>query len=91
MISQLKNNELDAKIKSLAQKERELLNEVLIHISEADRRRLYLDLAYPSLFSYLTEACGYSAASAQRRIDAARLIPSAPMILDKIKTGEISL
>lgn len=39
MLSKLNNNELDVKIKSLAQKERELLHEVLLHISEADRRR----------------------------------------------------
>lgn len=88
---QLNNSELDNKIKTLAQKERELLHEVLLHICEADHRRLYLDLAYPSLFSYLTESCGYSVAAAQRRIDAARLIPSVPVVLEKIKTGEISL
>ncbi len=87
----LKNSELDSKIKTLAQKEREILYDVLLHINEADRRRLYLELAFPSLFAYLTEGCGYSAAAAQRRIDAARLMNSVPQVIHKIKSGEISL
>lgn len=87
----LSNQELNLTIKNLAQQERELLREVLIHICEADRRRLYLDLAYPSLFAYLTEACGYSAAAAQRRIDAARLMHFVPEVGEKIESGELNL
>ncbi len=87
----LSNLELDSKIKTLAQKEREVLHEILLHIHEADRRKLYLELAYPNLYAYLTEGCGYSAAAAQRRIDAARLITPVPEVAEKIKNGEISL
>ncbi len=87
----LNDLELDSKIKILAQKEREVLHEILLHIHEADRRRLYLELAYSSLYAYLTEGCGYSAAAAQRRIDAARLITPVPEVAEKIKSGEISL
>ncbi len=90
-ISRLTNYDLDRRIKSLAQQEREILCEVLEHIKEADSRRLYLDLAYSSLFSYLVESCGYSAGAAQRRIDAARLLKVEPKLIEKIESGEVSL
>ena len=87
----LKNSELDLRIKSLAQQERELLTQVLQVIKEIDNRRLYLELSYSSLFAYLTESVGYSAASAQRRIDAARLLNEIPALSEKIENGEIHL
>ncbi len=87
----LKNSELDSRIKSLAQQERELLTQVLQVIKEIDNRRLYLELSYSSLFAYLTESVGYSAASAQRRIDAARLLNEIPALSEKIENGEIHL
>jgi hypothetical protein len=87
----LSNLELDSKLKTLAQSERELLHEVVLHIHEADRRRLYLELSYPNLFEYLTKSCGFSNASAQRRIDAARLLTPVPEVANKLKSGEVSL
>ncbi len=87
----LKNSELDLRIKSLARQERELLTQVLHVIKEIDNRRLYLELSYSSLFAYLTESVGYSAASAQRRIDASRLLNEIPALSEKIENGEIHL
>ncbi len=87
----LKNSELDLRIKSLAQQERELLTQVLHVIKEINNRRLYLELGFSSLFAYLTESVGYSASSAQRRIDAARLLSEIPSLSEKIERGEIHL
>jgi hypothetical protein len=87
----LKNSDLDLRIKSLARQERELLTQVLHVIKEIDNRRLYLELSFSSLFAYLTEAVGYSASSAQRRIDAARLLSEIPSLSEKIESGEIHL
>ncbi len=87
----LKNSDLDLRIKSLARQERELLTQVLHIIKEIDNRRLYLELSFSSLFAYLTEAVGYSASSAQRRIDAARLLSEIPSLSEKIESGEIHL
>ncbi|MBC7465351.1 MAG: HNH endonuclease [Bdellovibrio sp.] len=69
----LSNTELDQTLKQAVRKERQLLSEILLHMVEVDRRKLFLTLAYPNLFDYLTKHIGYSAGSAQRRIDAARL------------------
>ncbi|MEK2688311.1 HNH endonuclease [Bdellovibrio sp. GT3] len=84
-------NELDQRIKVLAQKEREILHEVLQAIKEVDSRRSYLNQGFGSLFEYLVRGVGYSEGSAQRRIDAARLIRELPQLADKIQAGEIKL
>ncbi|WP_373999365.1 HNH endonuclease signature motif containing protein [Bdellovibrio bacteriovorus] len=83
--------ELDSKIKSLAGKERTLLKLVLLTIAEIDSCRSYLELGYSNLFDYLTKEVGYSEGSAQRRIDAARLIREIPEAAAQIESGEIKL
>ncbi|WP_168196648.1 HNH endonuclease [Bdellovibrio sp. ZAP7] len=83
--------ELDQRIRTLAQRERDLLHEVLLTIKEIDSRRTYLDLGFGSLFDYLVKGVGYSEGSAQRRIDAARMIREIPEIAAKIQTGELKL
>ncbi|MBL7556016.1 MAG: hypothetical protein JNM24_09360 [Bdellovibrionaceae bacterium] len=90
-LMKLSNQRLDSHLKSLVSSEREILKEILIHIAEADRRRLYLDFGYPSLFAYLTKSIGYAEGSAQRRIDAARLSSEAPDVIEKLESGELNL
>jgi hypothetical protein len=87
----LKNPELNERLKDLYRKERALLHVVLEHIKEIDRRKLYLEMAYPRLFEYLTQEIGYSNASAQRRIDAARFMQEVPELSQKIHDGKITL
>lgn len=88
---ELQDFELNEKIKSLARQERELTQEILEHVAEVDRRKLYLAMSYPSLFEYLVREIGYSEGSAQRRIDAARLLQRIPEISNHIHSGSISL
>lgn len=87
----IKNSELDLRMKSLARQERELLSAVLETIREIDNRKLFAEFGYPNLFLYLTDGIGYSAASAQRRIDGARLLNELPEVGNKIESGEIKL
>lgn len=87
----LSDIDLNQKIKNLVAQERKLTKEILFHIVEVDKRKLYLNMAYPSLYDYLTKEVGYSAAAAQRRIDAARLMVNVPEIAYKIETGKINL
>lgn len=89
--SMMNDEDLNLKIKLLVKEERELLNEILIHIREVDRRKLFLRMAYASLFDYLTDEVGYSASAAQRRIDAARLAERVPEVLEQIKEGTLNL
>lgn len=90
-LNRLSKDELDLHFKSLAQKERELLFEVLVALKEIDAQRVYLELGYPSLFAYLTQGVGYSHGGAQRRIDAARLLRNVPSIGPSLKTGDLKL
>jgi len=83
--------ELDQRIKTLAAKERELLHELVLTIKEIDQRRSYLEFGFPNLFAYMTEGIGYSAGSAQRRIEAARLLVEIPSLGQKIESGEVKL
>ncbi len=90
-IQKLTNSELHQTLQNLARQEREILSQVLEHIAEVDRRRLYLEMAYPSLFEYLTSHLQYSAGSAQRRIDAARLLKDVPDLTGKLEAGQVNL
>ncbi|WP_413587377.1 HNH endonuclease [Bdellovibrio sp. HCB274] len=90
-LKHLDKSELDHRIKTLVQRERELLHEVLLTIKEIDARRTFLELGYGSLFEYLIQGVGYSEGSAQRRIDAARLIREIPEVAIKIQNGELKL
>ena len=87
----LKNDQLQKQLEHLVRCERRLLQQVLLHIAEVERRKLYLELGFPSLFAYLTEHLQYSAGAAMRRIDAVRLIREVPVTLTKVATGEINL
>jgi len=87
----LKDQELLSKTKSLVQKERELLTEVLQHMREIDRRKLFSDLGYRSLFDYAVKELGYSEGQAARRIQALRLMNEIPQVKAKIESGALSL
>ena len=90
-LKKLTNDQLDQTLKNAVTKEREILTVILKNIIEVDRRKLYLTFAYPSLFEYLTKHIGYSAGSAQRRIDAARLSKEIPEVISKLEVGSLNL
>lgn len=90
-IQKLSNEELLTALRTKVAQEREILEEVLLLIKELDARSLHLEKGFPSLFDFLTREIGYSEGSAQRRIDAVRLIRELPEALIKINTGELKL
>jgi len=90
----IENNKLLEQIRSLNEKENKLKVMVLMYLREMDRRRLYLELGYPSMFVFCTEHLGYSRSAACRRIKAARCIgkyPEAAVILQKGETSVSTL
>jgi len=64
---------------------------MLAYIGEIDRRRLYLEDAYPSMFAMCTKHFGMSEAIAGKRIRAGRAACRFPVILDMIRRGELHL
>ena len=77
--------------KRLAQAERELTVKVLHHLWEIDRRKLFSDLGFTSLYDYCVKELGYSEASAHRRIVASRLLGEIPTLEQKIESGLLNL
>jgi hypothetical protein len=90
-LSCLNDLELHEGLKKKTSEERSILVDVISHIHEADRRRLYLKYNYTSLFDYLVNEMNYHGGSAQRRIDAARLLGEVPEIRPDVASGALNL
>ena len=90
-LKNLKDKELHLAIKNLVEKERELLTQILRHLYEIERRRLFCDYQCSSLWEYCVKQLGYSEGQAMRRIAAMRLIKEMPQVEEKISAGELSL
>lgn len=75
----------------LVKEEREILTQVLHHLREIERRRLYSQLRYGSLYEYATKELGYSEDQAYRRIQAMRMLKELPEIEEKVNDGSLSL
>src|SRR5205085_2828938 len=76
---------------SLAKVEQKTCVDVLRHLMEIERRRLYAEQGYPSLFSFTVEVLGYSEGAAGRRIAAMRLMRDLPEAEDALEKGSIGL
>lgn len=72
--------------KYLVSKEREISLKILHHLKEIERRRLFSDLGFGSIFDYTVHELGYSEPAAARRINSARLLRDMPEIEEKLKT-----
>ena len=90
-LSKLKDHEVLARIKSLVENERTLLTSILHHLREVEKRRLFSELKYPSLFEYAMKELKYSEAQAVRRIKAMRLLKELPQLEEKIQSGSLNL
>lgn len=77
--------------KNMAAREREIMSKVLHHLREIDRRKLYAELGFPSMFTYCTEELKYSPDQAQRRICASRMMAVLPEIEKKLDDGSLNL
>lgn len=77
--------------KNLVNRERACTLRILFHLAEIDRRKLFSDLKYTSLYEYCTKELKYSEWSAQQRIVAARLINQVPEIVPRIEIGALTL
>lgn len=75
----------------LTQRERSLLAQVLWHLKEIDRRKLYSDQKCGSLFEYCVKVLKYSEGAASRRVSACRLLRDLPEIAENIQAGELNL
>jgi len=90
-LSGLSDRELLSRVKALVQKERATTIEILVHLSEVEKRQLHVVLGYPSLFEYCTRYLGYSSSAAGRRIHAARCVRDFPEAYGLLESNEVTL
>ncbi len=90
-VAQLSDQELLARVKRLAAREREATASLLAHLAELDERRLYLAEGCSSLFTYCTQVLHLSEHAAYGRIEAARAGRRFPVILEMLCDGSVNL
>ena len=75
-------------IKKLVNDESKITGAIITHLEEVERRKLYSDLKYSSLFDYCVKELRYSEDQAYRRINAMRVSKKVPIIKEKIDSGK---
>jgi hypothetical protein len=90
-LTSISNEDLHHKLKSLAERERNITLEILWHLREVEARRLYCEFGYGSLIDYCVGELKYSESSAYRRIQSMRLLKDLPELAAKIETGALTL
>ena len=87
----LTDQELEARLKSLAGRERDATAQLVAHLAELDTRDLHLRAGYGSLFAYCRDALKLSEAEAYNRIEAARAARRFPLVLVLLGSGAVNL
>jgi hypothetical protein len=90
-VSLLSDSDLIARLPMLVQAERGAMADVIEHLVEIERRRLYLEQATSSLYRYCIERLGYPEDAALKRHRVARLALRLPQVLEELRAGTIHL
>ena len=85
------DDELLFRTRELARHETELTIVTIQHLDEIERRELYEQRGYSSLFEYAVRELHYSKGCAWRRIMVMKLCRAVPGIADKLRSGELNL
>jgi len=80
-----------ARLRELVRADRLRCTELLLHLGELDRRRLYRDVGYSSMYEYCRGHLAMSEDEAYRRIRVARLARRCPVVLECIEDGRLTL
>jgi hypothetical protein len=90
-LCQLSDSELVARLPTLVQGERRAMADVIEHLVEMERRRLYLRHSASSLYRYCIARLGYAEDAALKRHRVAKLALRVPQVLDDLRAGTIHL
>jgi hypothetical protein len=90
-LQHLDKHELLRDFEGLVHKDRCATATMVAYIAEIDRRKLYLEQAFPSMFAFCTKRFHMSEAVAARRIRAGRTTCRFPCIFGMIARGELHL
>lgn len=90
-LKEISSSELLNRMQKLVRTERKITHLILMLILEIESRRIYAELGYDGMYTYLTRGLGYSEAAAYRRLQAARLLRVVPQVAEKIESGALNL
>ena len=90
-LATLSDRDLLSALFELVDHDRVVEADLLGHLGEVEARQLYLEEGCASMFAYCTEVLHFSEASAYNRIQVARAARTHPMLLERIRRGEIHL
>lgn len=85
------DQEILKRVRELVQTERRITVEILWHLREVERRRIFAQLGYSTLFEFCLKELQYTEGSASRRIRAMRLLKDVNELEDSLQNGAISL
>src|SRR4030095_3507322 len=85
------DDELLRRLSDLVCRSRRIDADVVAHIGEVDKRRLFARPPFPSMFAYCTESLHLSEAEAYRRITVARAARRFPVVLEMLRDGRLHL
>jgi Domain of unknown function (DUF222) len=82
---------LSENLAALLQREHDALGDFLVALADFDRRRLWAELGYSSLFYFLHRELRLSKGAAQYRKVAAELIQQIPAVAEPLRQGRLCL
>lgn len=89
--STLGDRELLALMARISAAERTLTAHALAYLTDIQRRKLYAEAGYPSMFAYCVGELRYSEATAYRRLQSADALNRFPGILPLLKRGDLTV
>ena len=90
-LNQINKSELLQATKNLVTVERKITLALIDHLREIERRFLFLEMGFGSLFEFCIKYLGLSEGSAHRRISAMRLSRDIPGVKEQLIAGSLSL
>jgi len=87
----LSDHELHSKTLGAAVNEKKSTFALLEYLAEVDRRRLYAERGFSSLWIYVHQELGYSEAQASERVGAMRLMIKIPAVKQSLITNKLTL
>ena len=85
------NSKLETETHLAVSREKQAIANLLVHLSEVAKRRLYAQRGKSSLQDYCIGVLNYPPSSAYRRAAAAKFILEFPEAVEKIESGELTL
>jgi hypothetical protein len=88
----LSDHALLAQLEAISVIENDATVDILLHLAEIERRELYVEQGYSSLFAYCTQGkLKYSEPAANRRISGARAVAKFPGLIVFLRNKELNL